>query len=167
MNIDWNNLTSGLLGAIFGSIIGAIASYKAAIRGAQISIKETAKLDIERRKQNEKQLKGQILRFVNEELESNLALAQNIRISHAKIRFNSQAFEMAKLNAQILPDEFILLILPVYIEVIRFNTLANYDQEKVSWGGGYLDDALEKQAVEIKNKINEVLPKVERCIKDA
>lgn len=147
-----NNLLSGLVGAI----LGAIFSYKATIKAAKISMRESAKLEFERRQQQDNDLKRQVVSYLDSELEFNRSLTSNEQISHAKVRFMDKAFEMAKTNARNLPAGLIDLLSPIYIEIVRFNVLADYDQEKVAFGGGYLDEALKIQAKLIENKILEI-----------
>lgn len=158
--MDIGNLASGLIGAIIGSIIGALATYKAAIKGAKVSIEETSKVETRRQKGLDENFRKQIIRYLNEELESNLELTKNIQISRAKIRFLDKAFENTRVNARLMPQDLFEILRPLYVEIWRFNVLADYDQEKVPWGGGYLDDALVKQGEVIKTKIEDVKSKL-------
>jgi len=50
--MDITNLTSGFLGALVGSIISAIATYKATIKGAQVSLEGSVNADREQRKRD-------------------------------------------------------------------------------------------------------------------
>lgn len=164
--IDLHNLTSGLIGALIGSVIGAAATYKAAIKGAEVSIKESTKLDLKRRKHEEDWLKKQVINHLISEIKDNLKLSENVKIYHAKIRFLDEAYEMAKLHAQVLPKEILGLLRSAYVEVTRYNVLADYDQEKVSYGAGYLDDALEKQAEKVKESLSGLPEKLQKYLKD-
>ena len=47
--MDWGNLSSGVIGAFGGALIGGIASYLGAIHAAKITIGETVKADLEKR----------------------------------------------------------------------------------------------------------------------
>ncbi len=153
--MDIGNLASGLIGAIIGSVIGAIATYFAAIKGAKTSIEETVKVESKKQRQLDKNLEEQIIQSLREELEHNLQLASNSTIGSAKVRFLDKAFEMASASARLLPKEILTNLRPVYVEVWRFNILANYDQEKVPWGLGSLDEALKRQAEVVKAKIGD------------
>lgn len=139
------NLLSGLIGVIIGSIIGAIATYFAAIRGAKVSISESAKADLERRRSEEEKLKRSMLNALLAEIDDNLKLAEKVQISHAKIRFLSDAYEQIKRRIDFIPSELIETLRAAYAEAARFNVLADYDQAKVSYGGGHLDESLRKQ----------------------
>ena len=44
--MDWGNLSSGVIGAFGGALIGGIASYLGAIHAAKITIGETVKADL-------------------------------------------------------------------------------------------------------------------------
>jgi len=161
MNIEINNLTSGLIGAIIGSLIGGIATYFTTIKGAKTSIDAAAKLDADRRARDENNLTDQVLDSLNEELKFNLQLTETARLSSLRIRFIDRAFEFAMTNARVLPEGLIKLLNPVYIEICRFNILAEYDQEKIPFGLGSLDDSLRAQSERIKEAIKKVTPKFE------
>jgi len=161
-----SNLISGLLGALIGSIIGAIATYKAAIRGAQVSIEGSIKADSKRRRYETNELKKQIINHLISEIEDNLQLSEKARISYAKIRFFNEAYEMAKAHAQVLPSGLLKPLRPAYVEVARYNILADYDQEKISHGGGYLDNALTKQVEEVKSSFSGLKEKLQEYLKD-
>lgn len=160
-----SSLTSGLIGALIGSIIGAIATYKAAIKGAKVSIEESVKIDIKQHRYETNTLKKQVINHLISEANDNLKLSENIKIGHAKIRFLNEAYEMAKLHAQVLPIATLEMLRPAYVEVIKYNALADYDQAKVSYGGGYLDNALIKQAELVRNKFSELPKKLQGFLK--
>ncbi|MBI2443799.1 MAG: hypothetical protein HYV42_00975 [Candidatus Magasanikbacteria bacterium] len=147
--MEWGNLLSGF----FGSIIGAGVTYFATIK----SIRETAELDVQRRLEHERDLVKQILNYLKEELDFNLSLSDNIMVNGAKIRFLDKAYEMAKLNAGILPGDMIKTLNPIYREIIRYNSLVDFDQAALSYGDGRLDEAIFKQGTQVKLGIQKVL----------
>jgi len=162
-SLELSNLTSGFLGALIGSIIGAIATYKAAIKSTLASIEGSIKADSKRRSYETNELKRQIINYLISEIKDNLQLSKKAKISYAKIRFFNEAYEMAKTHAQILPSGILKLLRPAYVEIARYNVLADYDQEK--HGHGYLDNALAKQAKEVKNSLSGLEEKLEKHLK--
>ena len=150
MFIDLNNLLSGLFGALLGGLITYFSTIK--------SIKETAKLDAERREKDKKILRSRLIQNINVEIRYNLSLTKKIQISYAKVRFLVDAYEGMRFHADLVHDSEILNKLQeIYIEIRKFNSLAEYEQAKMSPGTGTLDNDLEEQAKMIKNKIDTIV----------
>lgn len=143
--MDWGNLSSGIIGALGGSLIGGITSYLAAIHAAKISIAETAKADLEKREAENIERKKMLLHAFLAEVHDNLALAEDIFIGYAKIRYSTDIYEQIRLNINIIPPDAILQAREAYAAAYRFNSLAEYDQQKIQPGIGTLDKSLKAQ----------------------
>ena len=114
----------------------------AAIRAAKISIGETVKAEQEIREVENIERKRMFLQALLSEVNDNLLMAEDIFVGYAKIRFSTDIYEQIRLNIDALPADAILPAREAYSAAIRFNSLAEYDQQKISPGAGTLDKRL-------------------------
>ena len=73
------------------------------------------------------------------------------------MRFSTSAFELASANAPKLDGALLKVITPVYLEIRRYNSLADYDQARVNYGTGALDEQLKIRAAEVGRLLSEAL----------
>ena len=155
----WLNLLSGLIGAVIGAGATILASW--------FAIMKTAKMDLKRRRQQEYELKTRIIKSLEVEIEDNIKLSEEVFISHAKVPFINDAYQLSKLNAPILPPELFGIISPVYAEIAKYNAIIGYDQRisnPVSWGT-FDSKFTEKNSV-IKEKLFSLKNEIQKFLKE-
>jgi hypothetical protein len=155
--MNWQTLLSGFLGAIIGALATIFASW--------FAIWKTAKIDFERRKQQEQELKSQILKLIVAEINDNLELSKETFISHAKTPFLNDAYQLYKLNASILPPDLLTSISPVYAEISKYNSLINYDQHlSMPVSIGTFDEKFVEKNKVIEEKLSFLINKVQKFL---
>ena len=148
--MDWGNLSSGVIGAFGGALIGGIASYLGAIHAAKITIGETVKADLEKRETENIERQKMLLWALLAEVNDNLLMAEDMFVGYAKIRYSTDIYEQIRLNTDIIPTDAVMPAREAYAAAARFNSLAEYDQQKIQPGIGSLDKALQARNEDAK-----------------
>lgn len=149
--IEFDNIISGALGVVLGTLLGAWLTYRFALQ-----------LDESRRKRERTDLKSKLLSSLRSEIDLNTELAGKVQINHAKIRFISRALDLAIQHAELLPETVLGKIRSLHAEIARFNDLVDYDREKVDYGLGYLDQPIGEQANLVRFKLSEAKQELEK-----
>lgn len=136
-----------LLSGIIGAIVGAYGTYIGAIR-----LERTRDLEKERKQRK------QYLSWLKKEIDFNEQLGTSNQTTNSKIRFQIKGYEAALANSKILPSKLFEIINPLYKEIAKYNTLADYDQDKIAYGGGYLDESLLRQSTQVLLEIERIRP---------
>lgn len=153
------SLISGLIGSVIGSIIGGLITFlvtryslqkTATITSDSIdkTTKSTRRLDREKEfRANEKVRKSAaeaLLTETNENVESINAWNKKRR----KFRFSTDAWTIYKQAVANFDSELQQLLIAIYAEISRHNTLIDYDLN-LPVGSGGLDAEIERQINEI------------------
>lgn len=153
--MDWDNLFSGLVGAIVGGILSATGTYFATMRAAERTMTVAVEQEKSQRKEQETSLRGSLLRSLLAEINENLHFADNYEVRYAKVRLLTDSYEQMKRNLQLIPPEIIEPFREAYAAAMRFNKLVDYQETKVNPGAGTWDKDIAKMAGEAKEKFSE------------
>jgi hypothetical protein len=148
-----DNLLSGLIGAVIGSVIGGYIQYMGSIKAAEKSIAALFKQEADRSEEKESSKRQSIVNNFIAEINENISLAEENQISHAKIKFITDAWTTAKANIPFLKSDTQGFLQSAYIEIHKYNALVDYDYVKVDFGRGYLDTSLKKRAESVKKAL--------------
>lgn len=172
MSIDPSNvqqlslsLLSGLIGSIFGAVVGGYYSYKGAMDSAKTQIDNLYSQEREKREYEKKREEQNMFNSLISEAKENLDLATRWQASHSKSILSTETWSIYKGSISPLPASLQDKIIKAYAEIKRYNSLAEYDRQKVAVGHGMLDQPIQQQATVVVNVLTPLIEELENSRK--
>ncbi|MCL6096125.1 MAG: hypothetical protein M1444_00365 [Patescibacteria group bacterium] len=153
--IDFNSLAGGLIGAIIGSIIGAISAFLI----TRFSINKTFEKSLESyeiisKKEKQKQTKDALEALLIEARE-NIESVTKWEQDHKKFKFTLEAWGLFKSLVRSFHPSLQEKLVKCYAELVRHNTLIEYDINVLP-GSGFYDAQIEITVASAKQVLQEL-----------
>lgn len=145
----FGNLLSGLIGAL----IGGVLAYFGAVKSADKTIKANLKIrESEAATQATQRMSSALISYLAES-EQNIKITSRWRVDNAKAKLSDRAWGIYSDQLQVFNLDLQLLLIEVYSDIIRYNSIVDYDMHAVSYGNGSVDFALTNEIDLIKPKL--------------
>lgn len=156
--MDWNNLLSGLLGAVVGSIttlVATIMSNKHEREWRETDRKEANKVlkheESIRSRDQDMEYKNKLLGILNSfrtEIDENIAILSSTL--YEKTILSKESWNINKGEIGRFPNGIKVLLVSTYSQISRYNSLLEEERVKVPYGNGGMDGRIQRVASEMK-----------------
>lgn len=158
-------LLSGLIGSIFGAVVGGYYSYKGAMDSAKTQVEHLYQQERDKREYEKKREEEVVLNSLLSEAKENLELATKWQVHHSKSILSTETWSIYKGSISSLPSSVQEKLIKAYAEVKRYNALAEYDRAKVAVGHGMLDQPIQQQAKVVVDALSPLVEELDNTRK--